>query len=888
MSVLSRIARGVLSACAGGALAVAAGAATLAAPNGANEAKVSAPTSGAQPALTLEQIMADPDWIGPPATNAYWSTDGRSAYYSMKRTGSPVVDLHRVEIAKGADRVVDAPAMAEADGPPIYDRAGAHAAFIRNGDVFVRALGNGRLTQVTRSPQHKSNPQFSADGRSLSFRIESDWFVYDLQSGVMAPAVILKLEKDPDAPPKADDLRDMQLRTFSTLKKLHDDKETLRHNAVDMQKNDPSRAALPFYLGEDIAVIDTSLSPDARWLLVVTEPKTAEVGFEGKLTRYVTESGHEEFDKERVRVGRNPPTAQSLLLLNLVDHSSHTLALDSLPGIHDDLLKSIREENGTTARVEDLYKGPPENQGAKAVAGGEASHAAAGNADAGAATASHAAAGQPGTAPPPAAAAGPLLRAVTVKSKDPDDTTGGVSWSNDGHGVAIQLRALDNKDRWLATVDFSTYTLVPQHRLTDMAWINWTFNEFGWLNDNKTLWYESEESGYAHLYTKPVNGAAHALTQGRFEVYDPELSADGRWFYVRSNAQAPYAFDVYRVSSGGGALQRVTWLEGVEAFSLQHRGDELLLTHSSSYIREQVAVAKADGSGAARDLTDTRTPEYRAMTWIKPEIVEVPSTHFNGTIFAKVYRAPASGTAAPASNTGGKSATSRPGVIFVHGAGYTQNVHLRFPYYFREQMFHNLLVQQGYAVIDMDYRASSGYGRDWRTAIYRQMGHPELEDLLDGKQWLVEHAGVDPKRVGIYGGSYGGFMTLMALFRAPGEFAAGAALRPVTDWMQYDDNYTADILNDPQIDPMAYRRSSPIEFAAGLQDALLICHGVVDDNVLFEDSMRLYERLIELHKDNFTLAPFPLDSHGFTNADSWLDEYKRVRHLFDSTLMPGH
>ncbi len=97
-------------------------------------------------------------------------------------------------------------------------------------------------------------------------------------------------------------------------------------------------------------------------------------------------------------------------------------------------------------------------------------------------------------------------------------------------------------------------------------------------------------------------------------------------------------------------------------------------------------------------------------------------------------------------------------------------------------MFHNLLLQHGYVVIDMDYRASAGYGRDWRTAIYRDMGHPELEDLLDGKAWLVKNWNADPKRVGIYGGSYGGFMTLMAMFRAPGEFAAGAALRPVGDW----------------------------------------------------------------------------------------------------------
>jgi dipeptidyl aminopeptidase/acylaminoacyl peptidase len=199
-------------------------------------------------------------------------------------------------------------------------------------------------------------------------------------------------------------------------------------------------------------------------------------------------------------------------------------------------------------------------------------------------------------------------------------------------------------------------------------------------------------------------------------------------------------------------------------------------------------------------------------------------------------------------------------------------------------MFHNLLLQHGYLVLDMDYRASEGYGRDWRTAIYRQMGHPELEDLLDGKKWLVDNWNVDPKRVGMYGGSYGGFMTLMALFRAPGEFAAGAALRPVTDWMQYDDDYTSSILNRPQVDPIAYRRSSPLEFADGLKDALLICHGVIDDNVLFEDSMRLYERLIELHKDNFTISPYPLDRHGFTNADSWLDEYKRIDRLFKQNL----
>ena len=281
---------------------------------------------------------------------------------------------------------------------------------------------------------------------------------------------------------------------------------------------------------------------------------------------------------------------------------------------------------------------------------------------------------------------------------------------------------------------------------------------------------------------------------------------------------------------------------------------------------------------AARQVTTSTSEEWRSYKWIAPQLITYKARD-GAEVYARVFTP---------EMIGARRDPSAPGVVFVHGAGYLQNVHLGYPAYFREQMFHNLLVRQGYVVIDMDYRGSEGYGRDWRTAIYRQMGHPELEDLLDGKKYLVEHYGVDPKRVGIYGGSYGGFMTLMALFRAPGEFAAGAALRPVTDWMQYNHEYTSNILNTPQDDPIAYKRSSPLEFADGLRDPLLICHGVIDDNVLFEDSMRLYQRLIELHKDDFSMSPYPLDRHGFVNADSWLDEYKRIHKLFEQNLGDKH
>jgi dipeptidyl aminopeptidase/acylaminoacyl peptidase len=199
-------------------------------------------------------------------------------------------------------------------------------------------------------------------------------------------------------------------------------------------------------------------------------------------------------------------------------------------------------------------------------------------------------------------------------------------------------------------------------------------------------------------------------------------------------------------------------------------------------------------------------------------------------------------------------------------------------------MFHNLLVENGYTVLDIDYRASAGYGRDWRTGIYRFMGGKDLSDNVDGAKYLIENQGVDAKKIGLYGGSYGGFITLMAMFTKPNVFASGAALRPVTDWAAYNHGYTANILNEPQTDSLAYRKSSPIYHAEGLKGNLLICHGMVDVNVHYQDAVRLSQRLIELKKDNWELASYPMEDHGFVEPSSWTDEYKRIFKLFEATL----
>jgi dipeptidyl aminopeptidase/acylaminoacyl peptidase len=787
---------------------------------------VAAATLPTSEPLDLETIMANPDWIGQAVENPYWSVDGRSLYYSVKRDGSPVLDLYRVDAASGHSVKLDPAAMAQAEGPAVFDRAHRHAAFILHGDVFLVDLAAGRRVQITRTPQKESAPQFSSDGRALQFRDGNDWYSYDLASAVTAPAAVLKFADDPHAT-KPDALGQQQLDLFKTLREIKADKQAMRDADKALDAADPSRAPAPFWLGDSIEPVDTELSPDGRWMLLVTTPKNYKAGKAPQVTHYVTDSGYAEQQDARVYVGHNDPAPQSLLLLDLANHKSYPLKTDALPGIKDDPLKAIRAR--TVAALEKAGK----TDQAKALKA-------------------------------------PEVRPLTVFSAD---NGGGIVWSDDGSQAAVQLRAIDNKDRWIASVDFGKHALVTQQRLTDNAWINWNFNDFGWLRNSHTLWYLSEQSGFSQLYSKPLDGKAKALTSGHYEVSHPQLSEDGKWFYLRTNQVAPYSYDVYRVPATGGALTRVTRYQGMEEFSLSPDGSQLAVLHSAPYVLPQLAVQPSAG-GAPRELTDTMKPAFTAHAWIAPKIVEVKSSHGAGEIYAKYY--------GPAD----ESAESKPAVIFVHGAGYLQNVTLSWGHYFREQMFHNLLVQQGYVVLDMDYRASEGYGRAWRTAIYRQMGHPELEDLLDGKAWLVANHHVDPARVGIYGGSYGGFMTEMALLRAPGEFAAGAALRPVSDWTLYNHEYTANILNDPQLDPEAFKTSSPIEYADQLRDPLLIEHGLIDDNVLTEDSIRMYQRLVELHKKNFWMSLYPMERHGFVHADSWYDEYRRIDELFGTYVKP--
>jgi dipeptidyl aminopeptidase/acylaminoacyl peptidase len=320
----------------------------------------------------------------------------------------------------------------------------------------------------------------------------------------------------------------------------------------------------------------------------------------------------------------------------------------------------------------------------------------------------------------------------------------------------------------------------------------------------------------------------------------------------------------------GGEKIQLTAMEGKHQVSLSPDEKYMAVLFSDSKTPEELYLKRTKANSASEQLTSGQSNAFKSYDWRTPELIQFTAED-GAKPYARLY-------------TPDKNVDKKAAVIFVHGAGYLQNAHKWWSSYFREYMFNNLLTDLGYTVLDIDYRGSAGYGRDWRTGIYRHMGGKDLSDQVDGAKYLVDNYSIDPEKIGMYGGSYGGFITLMALFNEPDTFAAGAALRSVTDWAHYNHGYTSNILNEPHLDPEAYRKSSPIYFAEGLEGHLLIAHGVIDTNVHFQDVVRLSQRLIELEKENWEMALYPIEGHGFTQPSSWTDEYRRILKLFESTI----
>jgi dipeptidyl aminopeptidase/acylaminoacyl peptidase len=771
--------------------------------------------------ITLEQIMADPDWFGRAPESWYWGDDNQTVYYQQKRAGNPLRDLYQKNITtKGNGETVKLAQMhVAADSNSVENNAGTHEVYTFAGNVFVKEIASQQVQQLTHTSAVESSVMFLTNG-NVAYRIGNVFYAHDIKSQQIVELANLKMldgEKGITEPESYIAKEQHQLIEYVALQ--HRNAKLRKEQKRELRVNNSTVTQTNFYLGKDKKVVHASLSPSGDKLIVSVAPSKSSRKDSDIMPNYIAGDAQIKPKKVRARVADNRQYSEQMYLLDLTQGTKALLNYDTLPGHDEDVLASVKAENYAREGKEYSSKKSPRN-------------------------------------------------IHVMQAWNP------IKWQESGSQVAIMLEAWDNKDRWIATVDFETKALVSQERLHDDAWVNYSFNEFGWLDNTTSLYYLSEASGYAHLYSKALDGKAKALTSGAFEVSSLTVSDDEQSIYFKANKKHPGIYEIYKVAVDSAKITALTDLGGMNDYALSPDESKLLVEHSEITMPPELYVKDIANNSQATRLTHTVSDAFLAMPWAAPNVVAIESSHQEQPIYSKVYLPKGFD----------KTAEKNRAVMFTHGAGYLQNSHLGWSGYFREYMFHSMLVQKGYVVIDMDYRASKGYGRDWRTAIYRHMGKPEVQDMRDGVNWLVENANVDRERVGTYGGSYGGFLTLMSMFTDPDLFQSGSALRLVSDWAHYNHGYTSNILNMPGDDAIAYERSSPIYFAEGLSKPLLINAPMVDDNVFFQDTVRLVQRLIELEKQDFETAIYPVEPHGFVQPSSWLNEYRRIFKLFETTL----
>lgn len=438
----------------------------------------------------------------------------------------------------------------------------------------------------------------------------------------------------------------------------------------------------------------------------------------------------------------------------------------------------------------------------------------------------------------------------------------------------------------------------------DEKWICTICDPAEWSPDGNSLLFLSERDGWNHLYIVSADGAAEPrqLTRGRWEVetrgspleFRPRFSRDGRWVFFTASKEDLSRRDFYRTRVEGGESERLTAREGFNAALPAPDGIHTALLFSSFAEPWDLYLSSVQNPQSWQRVTTSPLPEFADYEWPQPRIVEFPARDgktvrallFSPNEFAIDLIMTARPTARPGKGRplGRPTIQPVPVINFVHGAGYAQAVLNRWGGYLTERFhFNQFLSQHGYAVIDVDYRGSAGYGRDWRTDVYLHLGGKDLEDELAAMDYLKTIGWVDTNRAGVWGVSYGGFMTLMAMFLSPDTFKAGSAWAAVTDWENYQRHYTQQRLRTPAEQPEAYRRSSPIHHVAGLKGRLQLQHGMADDNVHFQDAVQLIDALVAAGKQ-FELVVYPQSNHGWVRPQIWQHSARAAFEFFERHL----
>jgi dipeptidyl-peptidase-4 len=460
-----------------------------------------------------------------------------------------------------------------------------------------------------------------------------------------------------------------------------------------------------------------------------------------------------------------------------------------------------------------------------------------------------------------------------------------VEWFPESDRLLVQRQARDQK--WLDVLSFPVTGGEGRQLFSERSdtWVELN-DDLYFLPERKQILWASQRSGHNHLYLYDYDGVLQGpVTAGDWDVV-------GEW-----NAPAVRGIDerrgnVYFMATKKTPLERQLYVAGLDDGPKREpvaltQGDgwnnvtmsadarRFLLGFSAPAQPPQVSLHEASGERLAwlvENRLDSSHPYAPYLDrHVMPEFGTIPSA--DGTLlYYQLYK--------PAGLERGKR---YPAVVMVYGGPTAQTVQRRWGER-RGNQTAQLFTQRGYVVFALDNRGSGARGQEFTEALYHRLGGVEVQDQLNGVAWLKSQPFVDPARVGVYGWSYGGYMTLMLLGQSPGTFKAGVAGAPVTDYRLYDTHYTERYLGTPAENPEGYRLSNVLTWAGAIRDRLLIVHGMADDNVLFTNTTLLIPALVASGQP-FELVPYPGSKHGaLTFRDTGIHGWKTILDFFDRSL----
>src|SRR5699024_6485130 len=442
--------------------------------------------------------------------------------------------------------------------------------------------------------------------------------------------------------------------------------------------------------------------------------------------------------------------------------------------------------------------------------------------------------------------------------------------STSGRYLAIDEMDAPMKHRKILVFDLQE----PQKATTvfEDSTKGWLFGvDMEFAPDGNKLMFLSEKDGWNHIYTVNTNGSnLQQQTDGDYEVPWAEWT-DGSNIVFASTEADPGERHIYTLNVEDGSQQKLTDKIGFrKGFHLNRDHDALVYQYTYFNKPFELYGLDLENPSKERQITHTVPDRFNQIDWQKEDYIHFTGSDGSTKLSMSVLEP-----------TDLQPNKKYPVVVYVHGACSLHKVYKGWSAsYFREYMFNQYLTAHGYYVMEVDYRHSTGYGRRFREDVTNWMGKYETQDIIDGIDYLAAHyEQADTSSVGVYGGSYGGFMSLYATSVAPDYFDAAAALRAVTNWENYYHTnpwYTLTRLGKPEADSVNYAQSSPITYVDQLEQPVLILHGLMDNNVGFQDAAEYIHELIQAGDKDFGMMMYPTERHSFQDPDAWYDEYSRI------------